>query len=443
MSLQLPNKLRPGECVAVPVDVNQHQSYPPTVTCAPIDAASVTDDRATICRGVTEDGKDKYSIHFKSELGGPFGAGVSREYISWNRGTAGFWAPFKPFGLALAKLVHPEAYSRYIFEVTPDSIALGRRKSAATTSSEIYGVDDLDRAALAVASTLACWGYHAEDAELLQFANTLFSTKLATPGLPLPTRDRIDRQKGDDLPLRDYAALAVQPDYSSVPVVGVATDAKAAMFIVPNISPAATAAVDVKANDLFPANLNFAPLNANVVTNDLAMLWSGDNTLCARFRSEAGGPLGGLDVARRLSTVAEAKALAASTEQFSPYALCINLGRQIFARRLSDGSQHKVDLPDRAVLFLAGALAAVAYSKRDFNLKHVADGMYAARGTMTTVGGDLPSQDRLQIQTRSALKGYANSHVEAVSDMVNDYCRKSSSDHNIFKCIGTGMDMPL
>lgn len=438
MSLPLPDKLNPGQCVTVPVDIQQHKDYPPTVLCAPVDAAAVTDDRATICRGTTQDGKDMYSVHFKSELAGPFGAGVSRDYVSWSNEKNWFLSPFKVIGMMRAKLAAPESYSRYAFQVTPDTISLVDRASPASKPPVTYAVDSLDRAALAVSSAFACWGYHAEDTELLRFANTLNATKLAIPGIPLPTRDRIDQQKGEYPAQRDFTALAHQPIFNDIPLVG-GVDVGPTFPLLPKIDKPIIVAVDVKANDLFPANLNFAPLNADVVTNDRALLWSpgqwsDEDKLCARFKSEAGGPLGGLGVAQNLPDV------DANKEEYSPYALCINSARQVYALGVSGNRRFKVDLPDRATLFLAGALGALAYSRSDFNLKHTADALYAARTSITSVGDELPAQDRLQAQTKGVIA--SNNYYLEHAEMLADLCRPSSPNYSTWKCIGAGMDVP-
>lgn len=424
MAVQFPpNRLKSGECIIVPVDVKQNKNFLPSVNCAPIDAAAVTDDRATICRKTSDSGEDLYSVHFKSELAGPFGAGVSKDYINWNSERSWFMMPYKVVGMMSAKWTAPDAYSKYEFQLTPETLSL----------SGGYAVDAPERAKLAVASAFACWGYHAEDAGLIQFANTLNAAELKTSGNPLPPTDCIDYQKGNALAPRDVAALEVQPDYTLVPELGAPVAQTTALPPLPQMEASLNVPLDVKANDLFPANINFAPLNARVMTNDRALLWSSASELCAQFKSEAGGPLGGLGLARNLPKT------AAGAEQFSPYALCVNSARQVYARGVQDNKQYKVDMPDRAVLFLASTVGAAAYADRNFNLKHVADDLYAARASMTTVGDELPAEDRLQAQTKI---GYSSGDVYAIhSEWVADYCREGAN-YSMWRCIGVSMGTP-
>ncbi len=416
MAIQFPSTLKDGQCVLVPVDVKQNKSYPPSVHCAPIDAAKVLDDRALICRNTTADGKAHVTVRFASELGGPFGAGVSEDYQHWHNAPAGsFAAIFKPIGLLMAKFAEPDTFSQYAFEVSDDG------QISVNTAANHYAVDNRECAMRAIAGAFACWGYGVEDASLVQFGGQFYASDTRTDGVALPNEDRIDAQKGDVLSRRTVSAAV-----PTTPLIPLAADiATRPLGLLPIskfsgnphfLGAMETVNLDVKANYVMPFNINFAPINAKVVTNDVAQLdWMTDPKavigsdeppfICVRLKSEVGGPLG--------AVVANDPK---DKEGLSPYQLCVNDDKQVYAqKKVGDKDQKfKVDSIERAAFAIASVLGAYAYNNANMNIsmKRFADQLYANRSQLTTAGEALPKQDQLANQTKTY-------NYDSVQDMLD------------------------
>lgn len=422
MSLSFPSTLKDGQCVLVPVDVKQNKSHPPSVHCAPVAAAEVTDDRVLICKTTAADGTARMSFRFASELGGIFGAGVSDDYRKWHNEPANsFFSFMKPFAMAIAKSGSPDTFSRYRFELTGESLYL----TSPLAPDAQFSVDDVECVQRAVASALGCWGYSSEQPDLIGFANTVYSTKLSGSGTLLPNEDRIARLIGRELSPRDSQALTIPPDIHDVPLsTSPLMPLEANLF---NFPTPQTVRLDVKANDYHPPNVNFAPIRSQVVTNDEASIWTRPNAdICVRFKSEVGGVLGALADRRQ--------------ETFSSYDLCIIPDQAIVYAEAADGLQYRVDLVDRAALAIASALGTLGYTRKDFGLKHLADHIYADRARLTTMGIELPQRDKLANQTLNS-QPLPTDAFALHSEMVGDFCRWDSPSFSLFRCIGVSTSM--
>lgn len=411
MALSFPQQLKPGQCVLVPVDVKQNKNHPPSVHCAPIAAAQVLDDRALICRDTTSDGKARVTVRFASEVGGPFGAGVSENYRYWHDVPAGsFMAIFKPIGMLAAKLVDPDAFSPYSFIATEDG-----QLSLRTAQSQIYAVDNLECARRAVAGAFSCWGFGVEDEALMKFGEQFYTSPSMTLGGGLPTPDCIAAQMGEMIPKR--IANAEVPRGSTIPLAADMTARPVGVpplrfFANPNFTGGSEGVVlDVKLNEVMPFSINFAPINAKVVTNDWARLTYHFGTeICVNFQSEAGGPLGGI--------------VTNNQEGASQYHLCIDGKNAVYAKKNgafgsdNDGHRYKVDSIERAAFAIASVIGAHAYANDSFFAKRYADALYAARSQLTTAGEELPVQDQLANQTKTAY--VPNDYHAAQSEMSMD-----------------------